>query len=497
MAVSTGVPNSRGKWTKKYSDGSNLYYSTFIEYKAGQGGRGLDPTLNNTYLLYERDRGATTEWVTAAKLSVDGKLIPLKESEAFRVTGENYNQLERIGGTSDKNILGDLAIQDLNAGGTGSLRYQTINNAKYLLSKDSGVSSEEVNRAYDISNNIKPSGSPGTPGLFGPPIAADASTASPVGSAVTAEDKEAFEEALKDLKGNSRKKYDLNLRYPENLQLEYQDCIKFSALEYKPPGLKASSGASNENRSVTLDSFKRPTIGKDGKREILGSVTLPIPGGISDGNSVGWQDDSLDPFRKAFADIAVEGITNGGEGAFKELSSQFKGARTSGLLAMVPSKFAEAVTGTNNLLQRTTGAAPNPNLELLFTGPSLRSFTFNFRLSPRSKDEAIIVRKIIRFFKQTMSVKRSTSTLLLGSPHTFAIAYLTSNKEHPYLNKFKECALQSCNVSYTPDGNYMSFNVPEPSMTSYEMSLTFKELEPIFDDDYTNLDSNNDTFIGY
>jgi hypothetical protein len=319
----------------------------------------------------------------------------------------------------------------------------------------------------------------------------------PSSPAPTAEDKKAFEEALKDLKGNSRKKYDLNLRYPENLQLEYQDCIKFSALEYKPPGLNASSGASNENRSVTLDSFKRPTIGKDGKREILGSVTLPIPGGISDANSVDWQDDKLDPFKKAFASIAVEGITNGGEGAFKELSSQFKGARTSGLLAMVPSKFAEAVTDTNNLLQRTTGAAPNPNLELLFTGPSLRSFTFNFRLSPRSKDEAIIVKKIIRFFKQTMSVKRSTSTLLLGSPHTFAIAYLTSNKEHPYLNKFKECALQSCNVSYTPDGNYMSFNGEEPSMTSYEMSLTFKELEPIFDDDYTNLDSNNDKYIGY
>lgn len=325
-------------------------------------------------------------------------------------------------------------------------------------------------------------------------------SADPSSPAVKPEDKEAFEEALKDLKGNSRKKYDLNLRYPEKLQLEYQDCIKFSALEYKPPGLKASSGASNENRNVTLDSFKRPTIGKDGKREILGSVTLPIPGGINDGNSVDWQDDKLNPFGKAFADIAVEGITNGGKGAFEAANAQLKGARTSGLLAMVPSKFAEAATGTSNLLQRTTGAAPNPNLELLFTGPSLRSFTFNFRLSPRSKEEAIIVRKIIRFFKQTMSVKRSTSTLLLGSPHTFAIAYLTSNKEHPYLNKFKECALQSCNVTYAPDGNYMSFNGPEPSMTSYEMSLTFKELEPIFDDDYTSADNASgglDSSIGY
>jgi hypothetical protein len=157
-------------------------------------------------------------------------------------------------------------------------------------------------------------------------------------------------------------------------------------------------------------------------------------------------------------------------------------------------KFAQLATNTNNLQQRVNGSIGNPNLELLFTGPSLRSFTFNFRLSPRSKEEAIEVRRIIRFFKQTMSVKRSTSTLLLRSPHTFAIAYLTSNKEHPYMNKFKECALQSCNVSYAPDGNYMSFNGPEPSMTSYELSLTFKELESIFDDDYPN---DNDASIGY
>ena len=129
----------------------------------------------------------------------------------------------------------------------------------------------------------------------------------------------------------------------------------------------------------------------------------------------------------------------------------------------------------------------NPNLELLFESPSLRDFSFTFKMTPRSKSEAIRVRTIIRYFKQAMSVKRSESVLLLKAPHTFRIQYKTSNQDHPYLNRFKECALTNCSVNYTPDGQYMSYDDSDPngrSMTAYELSLSFNELEPIFDDDY-------------
>ena len=56
--------------------------------------------------------------------------------------------------------------------------------------------------------------------------------------------------------------------------------------------------------------------------------------------------------------------------------------------------------------------------------------------------------------------------------------------QHPYLNRFKECALTSCNVEYTPDGTYMTYDGPEKSMTAYRLSLSFQELEPIFNEDY-------------
>ena len=63
-------------------------------------------------------------------------------------------------------------------------------------------------------------------------------------------------------------------------------------------------------------------------------------------------------------------------------------------------------------------------------------------------------------------------------------------KAHPFLNRFKECALTSCNVSYTPSGTYMTYG-EDKSMTAYGLTLTFGELEPVFDDEYGDTSLSN------
>lgn len=287
-----------------------------------------------------------------------------------------------------------------------------------------------------------------------------------------------------------------NVKYPLKLALENQDCIKFSIVEYKPSGLTPNSSLAG-SRVVQLNEDKRKKPGLKG-RKILGTITLPIPAGINDRNPVNWGEEPLGEIGKFFAGISLSAIVGGGQGGVNAAQQGLSGiapdGNTSALQTQLTAKFAEAATGTSGLLARQYGAVANPNLELLFTGPSLRSFTFNFRFTPRESKEAEAVRKIIRFFKQAMSVKRSKSSLLLRAPHTFAISYLSKNKDHPYLNRFKECALTDCAVNYTPDGTYMTYT--DSSMTAYELSLTFQELEPIFDDEYYEIDKNRDTSIG-
>ena len=157
--------------------------------------------------------------------------------------------------------------------------------------------------------------------------------------------------------------------------------------------------------------------------------------------------------------------------------------------------LTKAATG-GSVLTRTTGAIVNPNMELLFSGPTLRPFTFNWKMSPRDYEESEMIKKIIRMFKQSQAVKRSESMLFLKSPNTYAIRFLTARgREHGYLPKIKECALTGFSMNYTPDGNYQTYE--NSSMVAYEMSMSFKELEPIYHDEYTALDGDTDESIGF
>ena len=154
------------------------------------------------------------------------------------------------------------------------------------------------------------------------------------------------------------------------------------------------------------------------------------------------------------------------------------------LKAALGTAIVSSATGVqfDAMIGRQAGAILNPNMELLFKKPTLRPFSFSFKLSPRSRKEAQSVVKIIRFFKQGMAPQRTEGKLFLKTPNTFKINYLHRGRDHQYLNRFKECALQNLTVDYTPDGNYATYE--DGVMTQYVMTMQFKELEAVFNDDY-------------
>jgi hypothetical protein len=281
------------------------------------------------------------------------------------------------------------------------------------------------------------------------------------------------------------------LVYPLTLRDSKQDVIKFRMVQYSPKKFDKTQ----------LDKDLTPFTNRRGieDKNTIGVVILPIPSGISDNNSVSWSQDTLNPLQANLVNIANASITQGfGVGA--ETASQTVsnvGNNSSDMQAAAANIFTEAATGTTNLLSRTKGAIYNPNMELLFNAPSLRPFNFTFKLSARSKREAEAIRTIIRFFKQGMSPIRTQSQLFLKAPHTFQLEYLHQGKQHNYLNKFKECALQSFSVDYTPEGQYATFT--DGAMVSYQITMQFQELEPVFNDDYGlgSGSSGYDTEIGF
>ena len=296
---------------------------------------------------------------------------------------------------------------------------------------------------------------------------------------------------------NARETYG-NYYYPADLSSNKQDRIKFTM---------------GYSEGTKIDATVESGIKSFQKRisSISGSVTLPIVTGVSDQSSVDWKGAELNPLQ-AFAAAGALDLFNTakGEKNVKQIGAKAADIITGAKQGLVDSGLGDAINvwlaqkavGAQNLLSRTTGAIVNPNLEMLFNAPQLRNFGFTFLLSPRDADEADQVRKIIRFFKQGMSVKTTASNVFLKAPNIFQIKYMTFNTDgteilHPSINIIKTCALLSMDVQYTPAGTYMTYEDPYRTMTAYQLTMQFGELDPIYDSDYTELDNDNDTVIGY
>ena len=67
----------------------------------------------------------------------------------------------------------------------------------------------------------------------------------------------------------------------------------------------------------------------------------------------------------------------------------------------------------------------------------------------------------------------------------FQLRYLHNGQDHPFLNSFKMCALTGMNVNYTNAGTYASYEDGTP--VNIRMNLTFKELNPIYSEDYDGM----------
>tara|TARA_B100001142_G_scaffold66053_1_gene65699 strand:- start:6196 stop:7458 length:1263 start_codon:yes stop_codon:yes gene_type:complete len=283
----------------------------------------------------------------------------------------------------------------------------------------------------------------------------------------------------------ARNKFGKNIVYPLGLGNSKQDIIMFSMLKYEPKNITSSSGQFGFGD-------------RDSNRTPIGSVVLPIPSNIQDTNSVQWGSSTMNPLEIAAGIAALKAISGdmeGVKGTVKNTLGAVQGNKGEIKTAIAGLMAGAAIGKGSDLLSRTVGAVINPNMELLFKGPQLRPFTFSFKLSPRSKKEAENVIRIIRFFKQGMSPIKSNSNLFLKSPHTFKIQYKlrgADGEDHPYIGKIKECGLQSCNVQYTPEGSYATYY--DGTMASYQMSLTFSELEPVFNNDY---EDDNDQSLGF
>ena len=247
-------------------------------------------------------------------------------------------------------------------------------------------------------------------------------------------------------------------------------------------------------------------------------IELPIPQDVNDSNTVTWGDDNMNIFQLAGVAAAANFIKDpaGGFEAAREVLTRGifgddnEGGSFSGIDAKTQNAIRAAIGGkainalggqisTNSVLGRAQGVILNSNLELLFDSVNLRSFPFSINFSPRNPDESMMVKHIIRALKHSMAAKKEAEQgqggIFLRAPDVFSLRYLHNGVDHPFLNSFKDCALTGMAVNYTNAGTYASYGEGTP--VSIKMDLTFKELNPIYHEDYEEFSMGDGLGVGY
>ena len=353
------------------------------------------------------------------------------------------------------------------------------------------------------------------------------------------------------------------LQYPIDLDTDLQDYFEIQIFNYRPARSLPSVRQTNQDynpvgsKGPYTDTKKRGEAGygayysganRRGNRQnfrlqdLQSTIQLPMPPSIKDMNAVDFAggtmsglaaslfgptvnaflggqgaatnllDDQKVGALRAAANAVLAGLTGAKDVATSTLSSLIDTAKDKAFTRVAGiNAVAQAVAGlgvqidVNQAITRVSGAVRNPNLELLFKGPSLRSFSFTIRLTPRNPDEAKRVRMIIRALKQHSAVKRSPqvfandsdnlgSNFLLGTPDVFKLRYIKARtqKDIKGLNKFKTCALESISVDYTGEvGRFAAYEEDSQPVTTI-ISLSFTELAPIYDSDYAEFTTDDD-----
>ena len=351
------------------------------------------------------------------------------------------------------------------------------------------------------------------------------------------------------------------LQYPIDLDTDLQDYFEIQIFNYRPARSLPSVGKTNQDynpvgtKGPYTDTTKRGEAGygayysganRRGNRQyfrlqdLQSTIQLPMPPSIKDMNAVDFAGgtmsglaaslfvptvnaflggdgvETLDKQKvgalRATANAVLAGLQGAKDVATSTLSNLIDTGRDTAFTRVAGiNAVAQAVAGlgvqidVNQAITRVSGAVRNPNLELLFKGPSLRSFSFTIRLTPRDPDEAKRVRMIIRALKQHSAVKRSPqvfandrdnlgSNFLLGTPDVFKLRYIKARtqKDIKGLNKFKTCALESISVDYTGEvGRFAAYEEDSQPVTTI-ISLSFTELAPIYDVDYSEFTTDDD-----
>ena len=142
----------------------------------------------------------------------------------------------------------------------------------------------------------------------------------------------------------------------------------------------------------------------------------------------------------------------------------------------------------NDILQAGTSQILNPNVEMFYEGPQMRTLTMKFSMSARTPGEAQQIESIVKAFRMAAAPSYVGSQNGKGSrfikiPSYVKMRYMVGGSDNNFLPKHKLMTIMSVDVRYD-NGMYQVFSDDRPLYT--ELSIALQESKIIFREDIDN-----------
>jgi hypothetical protein len=234
--------------------------------------------------------------------------------------------------------------------------------------------------------------------------------------------------------------------------------------------------------SIGINEYKRESWLKVGALDLLQSVVLPLPLKMVDTQNVDW---AIDPIG-ATVGVAWGGIRALNNGTLdNEDASEV--ARRAALAQVDPLvQRAIGVQGPARAIQAGTGYAVNDFLTVMLKGPTYKNYQFQWKLSPRDKEETDI---LARMHKTLMNASapdlyRGSISAFFRYPKIFSLQFKHESADLGFVTyRFKPAVLKTCSFDFTPMNQWVGLRETRGPHTVM-VNMEFLELEYWLTGDY-------------
>jgi len=240
--------------------------------------------------------------------------------------------------------------------------------------------------------------------------------------------------------------------------------------------------------------YTRPSPFTETTSQSLGSIILPMPlNGLVDATSATWQSRELNAAGNvldALKDSDV-GIKKAQEGGLAGVADQ--GLNTIEDAAMAQSNRLGAAISQELVDARNSqlGLVDNPSLSQLFQGVGFRQFSFNWTFAPKTDQESLLLRDMIRFIKAkhlptfTGSGGTNGTSYLFNYPAIVKPSFggTAGSTAEQFMTSFKFCVLKNVVANFAPQG-VPAFYSSTKAPVFITLQMDFEEMEYVLATDY-------------